>query len=297
MDHRHYDWSAIPTRPRLEWPGGARVALCVIVNLEHLEWRPPEGSFHPAYLYDRPLPDYRNHSHREYGHRVGVFRVLDALEKAGVPATVAMDAFTARNYPYLVGHCLGRGCEIIGHGVSLSRVISSRMSEEEERECVRESVEAIARATGSATRGWLGPEYGESHRTPGLLAEAGIRYVCDWANDEQPYPMNTPQGRLCALPVMLDLDDAFAMKERGFPVNEYAEMLKDGFDGVYADAAESGRLLTLNLHPWLTGQPFRIRYLEEALAHIMASPGVWAATGSEIIDWYNKSLLSEGEGG
>ena len=117
---------------------------------------------------------------------MGIFRVLDSLERHGIKPTVAMDAVTAEHYPYLVDHCLRRGCEIIGHGISASRMITSRMSAEDEREYIHSSIEALTRATGSAPAGWLGPEYGESARTPQLLAEAGIRYVCDWANDEQP---------------------------------------------------------------------------------------------------------------
>ncbi|MEE9261359.1 MAG: polysaccharide deacetylase family protein, partial [Dehalococcoidia bacterium] len=280
--------SPVVTREALRWPKGARVALCVIVNLEHLEWSPAEGSFQTATLYDRPLPDYRNYSHREYGHRVGIFRVLDTLEKHGIRPTVAMDALTAENYPYLVKHCLQRGCEIIGHGMSVSRMITSKMSEEEERRYIRESIEALTHATGSAPRGWLGPEYGESVRTPQLLAEAGISYVCDWSNDEQPYAMKVPQGELFALPIMLDMDDVFALKERRFPVDDYAELLKEGFDTIYGDATDSGRLLVLNLHPWLIGQPFRIGYLDDALGHMVRRQGVWAASGGEIIDWYRK---------
>ena len=288
MDHQHYDWSPVVTREALRWPQEARVALCVIVNLEHLEWSPAEGSFQTATLYDRPLPDYRNYSHRDYGHRVGIFRVLDTLEKHGIRPTVAMDALTAENYPYLVKHCLQRGCEIIGHGVSVSRMITSEMSEETERRYIRESIEALTHATGSAPRGWLGPEYGESVRTPQLLAEAGIGYVCDWANDEQPYAMKVPQGELYALPIMLELDDVKALWDRRIPVARYTTMLKEGFDVMYRDGAESGRLLVLNLHPWLIGQPFRIAYLDSALGYMTARQGVWAATGSEVIDWFRR---------
>ena len=129
MDHPHYDWSPITTRGVLRWPDNARIALCVIVNLEHMEWETPTGSFQSRSLAGgsvaRPFPDYARLSHREYGHRVGIFRVLDVLEKHGIKAIVALDAMTAANYPYLVRHLLGRGCEIIGHGVSVSRMINS----------------------------------------------------------------------------------------------------------------------------------------------------------------------------
>jgi len=133
MDHPHYDWSPLNTRGILRWPDNARVALCVIVNLEHPEWDPPADSFTTPFsggLGARGFPDYARLSHREYGHRVGIFRVLDTLRKHGIPATVAMDAMTAENYPYLVRHCQEAGAEIIGHGVSLSQMISSNMSED-----------------------------------------------------------------------------------------------------------------------------------------------------------------------
>jgi allantoinase len=290
MDHEHYDWSPLSRRGVLRWPDQARVAVGVLVNLEHTEWRPPEGSVQVVTsgggLGARPFPDYARLSHREYGHRVGIFRLLDVLEKHGLQATVAMDALTAEHYPYLVRHCLERGCEIIGHGISASQVITSKMSEAAERDYITTALTRLTRAIGQAPAGWFGPEYGESARTPQMLAQAGIRYVCDWANDEQPYRIKTPQGELFALPLMLELDDLHAMGERHIPVTRYAALLVDSFEQLYRDGRHNGRLFMLHLHPWLSGQPFRIRYLDTALATIMRRHGVWAASGSAIIDWY-----------
>ena len=290
MDHDHYDWSPLVERKPLRWPKDARMAVCVVVSLERMEWAPQRGSFQTGTLYNRPLPDYRGYSHREYGHRVGIFRVLDVLQKHGVTPTVAMDALTARHYPYLVEHCLGRGCEIIGHGIAISRVINSRMAEAEERDYIHASIDALKEATEATPKGWLSPDYGESDRTPAILAEAGIEYLCDWANDEQPYPMTTPKGSLVSLPLLLDLNDSFALAERGFPVHEYAGMIKDACDTIHADAVHTGRLFALNVHPWIMGQPFRIGYLDRALGHVMGKPGVWAASGSEIVQWYRESI-------
>ena len=290
MDHEHYDWSPLSTRGILRWPDNARLALSVVVTLEHMEWMPPEDSFQAANLAGgsaaRPFPDYARISHREYGHRVGIYRVLDVLERHGIRPTVAMDAMTASNYPYLVRHCLDRGCEIIGHGISVSRMITGKMSEQEERDYIRESLEALAQATGEAPVGWMGPEYGESERTPRLLGEAGVRYLCDWANDEQPYPLKVPAGELFALPVMLELDDVVAMAHRKVTIDRYATMLRESFDEMYDDGTDNGRALVLSLHPWLIGQPFRIGILDEALGHMMRRQGVWAASGAEVVDWY-----------
>ena len=294
MDHTHYDWSPISTRGILQWPNGARVALCVLVNLEHLEWYPPAGSYQSPLLGGglgtRPFPDYARLTHREYGHRVGIFRVLDVLEKHGIQPTVAMDALTAEHYPYLVRHCLQRRCEIIGHGMSVSRMITSQMSEQDEQDYIRTAVGTLTRATGQPPAGWFGPEYGESARTPQLLVQAGIRYVCDWANDEQPYRLQTAQGELFSLPILLELDDLHAMWERRVPVDRYGTLLTESFDTLYRDGAHNGRLLVLNLHPWLIGQPFRIGFLDAALETMMRRQGVWATTGTEIIDWYRRHV-------
>ncbi len=289
MDHPHHEWSPISTRGKLSWPNNAKVALCVIVTLEHTEWEQPEGSFsadQAGGLGVRPFPDYPRFSHRDYGHRVGIFRVLDVLDSLGIKATVAMDTQTAEGYPYLVKHCQGRGCEIIAHGISGSQMISSQMSVEHETVYIRSSIEAMEKATGSTPRGWFGTDYGESERTPDLLRQAGIDYVCDWVNDEQPYPM---RDGLTALPTMLEMDDLFTMSNRRVTVDRFAQSLKDGFDVMYKDGASNGRLMTINLHPWLIGQPFRIGYLEEALGHVMGHQDVWSATGSEIVDWFNSN--------
>jgi allantoinase len=298
MDHPHYDWSPISRRGVLRWPEQARVAVCVLVSLEHLEWQPPEGSVTARQLAGGlghlPRPDYAKLTHREYGHRVGIFRVLDVLEKHGIPPTVAMDALTAEHYPYLVRHCQERGCELIGHGLAVSRMISSRMSEDQEREYIRTSLDTLARATGSAPIGWFGPEYGESERTPQLLAQAGIRYVCDWTNDEQPYALHTSEGALTALPIMLELDDVHALSERRIGIDRYERMLVEDFDGLYRDGADNGRLLVLHLHPWLIGQPFRIGFLDAALGAIMRRRGVWAAPGRTIVEWFREHVPQEG---
>ena len=154
----------------------------------------------------------------------------------------------------------------MAHGVAATRMITSTMSESDERAYIQTAITALTQATGQPPHGWLGPEYGESARTPQLLAEAGIRYVCDWVNDEQPYRMQTLGHELCALPMMLELDDVHALWERRVRTHRYGPLLQESFERLYLDGADNGRLLVLHVHPWLMGQPFRIRYLDEALA-------------------------------
>lgn len=293
MDHPHYEWNPITIRPSIKWPNGDRVALTVVVNLECIELKPPSGSYHLPTLYSSGVPDYRNMSHRDYGHRVGIFRVLDVLEKYGIKPTVALDAITITNYPWLVKYISERDCEIIAHGISLSQIISSRMPEKVERAYIKETIDVIEKGFGFRPKGWLGTEYGESSITPRLLAESGIEYLCDWVNDEQPYLMTTPVGKLFSLPLLLDLDDQFALKDRGFEVDTYAEMIRMAFDRIYDDSSASGRLLVLHIHPWIIGQPFRIGYFEEALDHIVSRDSVWKASGDEVINWYSQISVSK----
>ena len=165
-------------------------------------------------------------------------------------------------------------------------MITSLMSEQQERDYISTSLEALTRATGIRPVGWLGPEYGESARTPQLLADAGIRYVCDWVNDDQPYAMKVTPGELHALPVTLPLDDVIALWDRRMDIDRYEQMIRDTFETLYREGENNGRLIVLHLHPWLIGQPFRIGCLHSALRHIVRHPGVWAASGKEIIDHY-----------
>ncbi|MPY95358.1 MAG: polysaccharide deacetylase family protein [Acidimicrobiia bacterium] len=296
MDHPHYEWSPLPARPVLRWPDGAQLALGALVLLEHYEWAPPEGSYSlrrpSGGLIQLPFPDYVRLTHREYGHRVGIFRVLDTLAGHGVPATVAIDSMTVERYPWLAAHCAERGCELVGHGVAASRLITSRMDEEEERATIAAGVEAVRSVTGAPPAGWFSPEGVESPRTPQLVAEAGLRYLCDWPNDEQPYPMTVAQGELTNLPLFLEVDDEFALWHRRLTPQRWARLVVDVARGLYEDGATSGRLLVLTLRPWLVGQPFRILALKEALGEITSWPGVWPASGREIVESYRAATAA-----
>ncbi len=160
------------------------------------------------------------------------------------------------------------------------------MSEEEERQYIRASIEAVEKATGKRPIGWSGPDFQETPNTPNLLAAEGIRYVCDWGNDEQPYKMTPKTGELYSLGVNQYLDDNYIHLHGRRTINEVNLLWRDWFDGLYADGETTGRLMVLHLHPWIMGQPWRIRHLDEVLGHICARQGVWKATGGEIVDWF-----------
>ena len=290
MDHPHYEWSPIVSRPPLRWPDDERVALCVRMSLEFFEVDPEPGTYQAGDmaggLGNRPFPDYARLSHREYGHRVGVFRLLDIFERHAIVPMVAVDAMTAEHYPTLVSGIIERGAEIVAHGISVSRVITNAMTEHEERSYIDEALTRLDRATGVQPRGWFGPEYGESVRTPQLLASAGLEYVCDWANDDQPYRMTTEVGELYSLPTLLEAEDAYALAKRGLNLRQYEDIAKSAFDELYREGVDQARLLVLGINPWLIGQPFRVSTFESVLSHILSHEAVWLATGAQVIDAY-----------
>jgi len=288
MDHPHYDWSPLPDRPVLRWPNNAPLAIGAMVVLEHYEWDPPPDAYSlrqpSGGLIKLPQPDYVQLTHREYGHRVGIFRLLDVLERHRIPATVAVDALTADHYPWLMRHLVERGCEIVGHGVAASRLITSKLDEADEVEMIETGLAAVERHTGSRPRGWFSPEGVESFRTPQLLAAAGVDYVCDWPNDEQPYAMTVDAGQLSCLPLFLELDDEFALWRRRASLTSWISMMRHAADQLYADGTTTGRLLMLTLRPWLTGQPFRIPHLDRGLAALKDLGPLFMATGSQLVD-------------
>ncbi len=284
MDHDLYLYSALPERPKLAWPNGERLAFFVLLHLEYWELEPPEG-VHTDPRFKGPrgdyFPDYKYFTQREYGNRVGIFRILDLLDKHGLKATVAANAGACERYPYLVEECLRRGYEFAAHGDYQTRMITSEMDEAEERGVIASTTEIVEQATGARPTGWLSVDSGESTRTPQLVAEAGYDYLLDWPNDDQPYVMTTDPG-LIAIPNQMEWDDVQALWLRHIPNPRYPELVGEAFNALHEEGADSGRLFGLSLHPWVIGQPQRIRYLAAALENVCKHDRVWQTTAGEI---------------
>ena len=294
MDHDLYRYSPLPKRPKLTWPNGERLAFFVLLHLEYWELEPPPGSHHDT-RFKGPrgdyFPDYRNFTQREYGNRIGIFRILDLLDRHGLRATVAANAGACARYPYLVEECLRRGYEFVAHGDYQSRMITSEMNEDEERGVIQSVTDTIEAASGARPAGWLGVDSGESRLTPQLLAETGYDYLLDWPNDDQPYVMTTDPN-LIAIPNQMEWDDVQALWLRHIPNPRYPELVGDAFRTLHREGARSGRLFGLPLHPWVIGQPQRIRYLAQALNEICQLDNVWQTTAGEIARHY-RSLASK----
>lgn len=282
-DHPWYDRAPLPERPPIRWPGDARVAMMAIVYLEYWELDPPPGSVADPRMggaLGSYFPDYMSYTRREFGNRVGIFRIFDILDRHGIKPTVAAGAEAVRRYPYIVDLCRERGYGVVAHGTHATRMISSRMSEAEERAHIAEAVEAVERAFGRRPRGWAGQDCGESERTPRLLAEAGLDYVLDWPNDDAPYRMNVGRPFL-SLPNQTEWDDAQLFIARKVDAWHYPQIVADAFEQLHR---EGGRLFGIGLHPWVFGQAHRIGHLDDALKRIGAFQNVWRADSDAIAD-------------
>lgn len=284
MDHARYDWSMLPQRPPVAWPHEARIALWLVPALEWFPLDMQGKPFKPPGAMQTAYPDFRHYTLRDYGNRVGIFRIMQALERHGLRASVALNAAVAVRYPALVQACVQRGWEVIANGLDMDHLHHGGMAEEDERALIAQTLSILRQASGQPVTGWLSPAKSQSWNTPDLLREAGIDYACDWVNDDMPYAMHTRAGTLHAMPHPIDLDDTTILVQNHHTEDDFRDQLIDQFDLLYREARPGdGRVMAISLHPWVIGQPYRIRALEEALAHIVRHRGVWSATGAEIL--------------
>jgi allantoinase len=291
MDNPWYDYVPFPKRPRLNWPRNARVAFCVVLHLEYYELLPDEKAVKDSRFvgeFGVYQPDYRTWTQREYGNRTGIFRVLDVLDRYQIKAGVAVNAMAAVRYPFLIEQFKKRRYEFIAHGVSANRMISSKMAEAEEKTEIAISIAAIEKAAGVRPAGWLGQEYGESQRTPQLLADAGFDYVLDWPNDDQPYPMKVGK-KFVSMPNQPEWDDVQQLWLRRIATPRYPDLVGDAFELLHH---EGGQVFSLSVHPWLMGMAHRIKYLDEALRRIERFGNIWQATPGEIAQHYMQTMMA-----
>jgi peptidoglycan/xylan/chitin deacetylase (PgdA/CDA1 family) len=283
--HDRYGYSPIIDRPVLRWPNGARVAVWVIPNIEHFRFNLASTSM------SRELhslnPDVRTYSWRDYGVRVGIWRMMEIMERYGVKGTVALNSDVCREYPRIIEEGKKLGWEWMGHGITNSILLNAQ-TEREERALIEEVVSTITKSVGKAPRGWLSPALAETVNTLDILADNGIEYVGNWVNDEQPYPMRVKRGQMFSMPYSQELNDIPALLGLHQSPERFGQMICDQFDVLYEDGLKTGRVMSICTHPFLVGHPHRSKYFAKALAHVTSRQEVWLATGSEIIDWYKK---------
>jgi allantoinase len=283
LDNELFDYSPIVDREPIRWPGGARVAFYVGLNIEHFYVDLPSTSLNEGTA--SLVPDPLNYGWRDYGARVGIWRLIDSLDQYGIRASALVNSDVCSRYPRIIEAGLARDWAWLAHGKSNS-LLHSGMTEDDERALLTEVVETIEKATGQQPRGWMGPGLTETFQTPALLRELGLSYVLDWANDDQPYRLHVP-GML-SVPYTVELNDLGIFTLNGLTGPDFLQMFVDYFDELYADAADSGRVMPLALHPFVSGQPFRRKYLDQALGYVAGHPGVWLTTSDEIADYYDR---------
>ena len=285
-----FEYRPIIRRPRLELPNGARVALWVGVNVEHYEPDKPGISIVSGTA--ELVPDPLNTGWRDYGPRVGLWRLMEVLERHDVPPSVLLNSDVCDRCPKIIEEGRRRGWAWVGHGKNNS-TLQTHMPLAEERRYLTEVVETIERHTGQRPQGWLGPFLAESPNTPELLAELGLSYVCDWCNDDQPCPVRVKHGRLISVPYSIEVNDVPLFLDKGMSGPDFCQVIVDQFDALYEAGEASGQVMAIALHPFLTGVPFRLRYLDRALEHISSREGVWLATGDDIASWYLERYYDE----
>jgi allantoinase len=278
--HGRYDYVPITRRPVYDWPNGCRLAVYIGLNLEHFAFGEGLGA---ELAPGGPHPDVLNYAWRDYGNRVGIWRMLDLFDELSLPATVLLNSSLYDYCPEVVAACRARGDEIAGHGRSNAER-QSVLDDADEAVLIAETTAAITRHEGHAPAGWLSPWIAESHVTPDLLAEAGYRYTLNWCHDDQPGWMRTRNGTgLLSVPYPQEINDIPAIVVRRIEAEDFADMILDNFEEMRVQAAQQPLVMGIALHPYIVGQPFRLRHLRRALAHIAAArDDIWLCRAGEI---------------
>lgn len=280
-DHDLFNWSALHQRKPVQWPDGKSVAVWVCVSLEWFPITPSDTPFRAPGHMQTAFPDYRHYTARDYGTRIGFYRLLDAFAAAGIKASIATNSAIAERYPSIIADCVAAGHEIIAHSTTMNGTIASGLPIEEERALIATSLDTLERHSGTRPQGWLSIARSQSWNTPDLLKNAGVRYCCDWVNDELPYRFN---NGLINLPLNHELSDRQMIATQQLSVDRYTQGLEDAFDWLAREAKLSGgRMLPMHVTPYIVGLPYRIDAFEALLARLAARPEAWFATGEKIV--------------
>lgn len=280
-DHEIYPWSAMRDRKPVAWPDGKKVAVWICVSLEWFPITPSDTPFRAPGHMQTSYPDYRHYTAREYGTRVGFYRLLDAFRKAGIKVSVATNGAIADRYPEIIADIIADGHEIIAHSTDMNGTIASGLPVEEERALIAQSLASLEAASGKRPKGWLSIARSQSWNTPDLLKEAGLNYACDWVNDELPYRFN---NGLINLPLNHELSDRQIITVQQQSADSYATQMLDAFDWLAGEADDyGGRMLPLHVTPYIMALPYRISAFESLLEQLAARPEAWVATGEEIV--------------
>ena len=279
--HNRYSYSAIVKRPDYDWPNGQRLAVYIGLNLEHFAFTEGLGG---ELAPGGPQPDVLNYAWRDYGNRVGVWRMLELFEQLQMPVSLLVNSEIYNYCPEVVTAFRERGDEIVAHG----RTNAERqgiLSETEERQLIAETTATIQQYESQPPSGWLGPWISQSHLTPDLLQERGYKYLLDWCHDDQPTWFKTRQGRILSVPYPQEINDIPAVMVRRASAAEFSNMIIDNFDEMLLQSQQQPIVMGIALHPYIMGQPFRLSHLRRSLQHIAhAKDKIWLTTTGAIAE-------------
>ena len=276
-----FAYTPINRRPKVLWPEGNHLALWIIPNIETFPLNEPvPGGTGVA-------PDIINWAPRDYGARVGIFRMMEVMEKHNIRGTVALNSEVCDDYPEIIEDSIALNWEFMGHNQSNSRYLHT-MEDQPGRDLVGETLKHIEYSTGTRPKGWLSSGLQQNWTTLDALIDGGVKYVADFINDDQPYVMNVDGREICSIPYSAEINDLPQCLRMNRTADEFRKMICQQFDTLYRESVESGsgRVMAICLHPFVIGVPHRIGALDEALKYITGHKGVWCATGSEIVDHY-----------
>ena len=294
----HYDYVPMPDRKPLKWPNGNKLAMIISTNLEY--WDKTVDTEKPAYpggpgvvintmsgkYFDAP-----NWSWREYGQRVGVWRMFEEFERAEIPTSCTLNSKLAIERPQIIERVVKNNWEVVAHNfVQTEPLADYQFDIDKEREIIQKTLRVYREFVGKPARGWLSTSLRSTPNTPDLVASEGLDFWTDYMNDDQPYLIKTECGRpLVSIPYTVELNDFQAFMFQGHDVNGAVAMFKEGFNQLYKEGEKSGRIFNLGFHPHVIGQPHRIRALRDFLTYAKQFNDIWWTTREEITDWYLKN--------
>ncbi|MBB43972.1 MAG: polysaccharide deacetylase [Rhodospirillaceae bacterium] len=289
----------IPPQKRkpLIWPDKKRLVVQVTLNLEYWDMLKDTDSPYyaggPAVIPD-PIPgrilDVPNFSWREYGQRVGIWRILDTFDAIGVPASCTLNAKLGLERKDIVDAIIKRGWELVAHNYEQGDLLTNYQEDiEAEEELILRALNTYNEIVGKSAKGWLSSSLRSTPNTPEILAKNGISFLCDFMNDEQPYLMQTNHGPLVSIPYSVEINDFTFFHRRGMSTTSALEVLKEQFDQLYSESASTGKIMSVGLHPHVSGHPYRIRAIREFLEYANSYSDVWWATREQVADWYLKN--------
>lgn len=278
-DHGRYAYRAITDRPDYSWPGGKRLAVYIGLNLEHFAFGEGLGA---ELAPGGPQPDVLNYAWRDYGNRVGAWRMLEMFDELDLPVSVIANSAMYEYAPGVMAAYRARGDEIVGHGRTNSERQSS-LDPSTEADLIKDATRVLTEAEDKAPKGWLSPWIAESRHTPDLLAAQGYGYTLNWCMDDQPIWMTTSEGPLLSVPYPQEANDIPAIVARKDSAKDFADMIIDNFDEMIEQSRHQPLVMGIALHPYLVGQPYRLRHLRRALTHITShSRDIWLCRSGEI---------------